>query len=120
MSKKTRRIKHRPKERRFSLNAVIAKLESYEITVAEFALSFFCIAILRSFIEGMMERPHIIGILKNVRMSSWAFFVHFPLFYLSCFLVIFLVLRAVTNVNSNRIAKFLLVFFPLILFRAGI
>ncbi|MDP8219503.1 MAG: UbiA family prenyltransferase [Candidatus Theseobacter exili] len=116
MSKKTRRIRNKPKIKRFSLDTVVRKLEDYEIGIAEFAITFLSITILRSFIEGLMERPHIIGILKNVRMSSWAFLIHFPLFYLSCFTVIFLVIKAVAKVHSAKIAKFLLLFLPLILF----
>lgn len=114
MSKKTKRKPVRSFKKSF-FDRLITRLEEVPLSFPGFVAAFASVVLLRSFIEGMFEKPHIIGILTNVRMSSWAFLVHFPLFYLSCFLVMLLVIRAVTRTSSIRIAKVLLVMFPVIL-----
>jgi len=93
----------------------IEKGETYPIRFRAFALSLLAVIYLRAFLEGFMERPHLIGLSGNPLLSGAAFFRHSPLFFILSFVVVVLILHLFTGVKVSSISRIALLALPIIL-----
>ncbi|OGP61880.1 MAG: hypothetical protein A2V65_09240 [Deltaproteobacteria bacterium RBG_13_49_15] len=94
---------------------LVEKGETYSIGFWAFVLNLLAVAFLRAFFEGLLERPHLIGLSRTPSISGAAFFRHFPLFFLLSFIIILLILLLFTGEKADRIAIISLFVFPIIL-----
>ena len=97
------------------IELLLEKGETYPIGFWAFILNLLVVIFMRAFLEGLLERPHLIGLSRTAALSQAAFFRHFPLFFLLSFLIVLIVLRLFTGENVERIAKISLLAFPIIL-----
>ncbi|MEW5908569.1 MAG: UbiA family prenyltransferase [Thermodesulfobacteriota bacterium] len=97
------------------IRRLIEKGETYSIDFWAYGLNLLGIIFLRAFLEGVLESRHLIGHSISTPISFPAFFRHFPLFFLLSHLVILLILHLFTREKIDRIAKIVLLFFPIIL-----
>ena len=60
---------------------------------------------LRLFFEGILESHHRIGLSVFSYRSLRAYFVHFPMFYLSLFLLLVIIIAAITGEEIKKVTK---------------
>ena len=92
------------------LKDFVNRLESSHYSFKILLSTFFCILFLRTFLESFSD-------LGNfwTPVSSLAFFIHFPMFYLCLVLALTILLFLLTSEKIERITKIVILFIPLIL-----
>lgn len=93
-----------------TIKIFIQKLEDSQLFLNQFLVTFFGIIFLRNFLETFSDQDN-----AWTAVSSTAYLIHYPMFYLSLFLVLSIILAIVTKVKITKISKLLLYFFPVIL-----
>ena len=92
------------------LTRFVKNLENARAAFPAWLITFFCTVFLRNFIEAFSDRDNFWTV-----VSSPAYFIHFPMFYLCIFLALAILLHWLTGEKITRISKIMLLFFPLIL-----
>ncbi|NOY05499.1 MAG: UbiA family prenyltransferase [Chlorobi bacterium] len=98
------------------LRAIINRLENYQATPGQWIAGFIAVVLLRCFLEAIFEKPNNIMISRDFFESINAWFVHFPLFYLSIFLTLVLAIKiSIPYKDTRKILKAVYLVFMFIL-----
>ena len=92
------------------LKVFVKRLENSRISFCGFLITFLSVVFLRNFLETFSDRDNF-----WTPVSSPAYFIHYPLFYLSLLLGLAILLHWLTREKIVRVTKIVLFFFPLIL-----
>ncbi len=84
-------------------NRIIDKFESAPLTYC--IVFLFCWIFLRIFIEGQFEHFHSIGLIPFSYRAVIMYFLHFPMFYLSLFLSIVIIISIINKIPIKNIVK---------------
>ncbi|UCD05400.1 MAG: UbiA prenyltransferase family protein, partial [candidate division WOR-3 bacterium] len=101
----------------------IKRAESHSLGRASFLVG--CWIFLRVFFEGIFESYHSVGFSGFSYRMLLSYFIHFPLFYFSLFLILVLIISLVLNESVRNVTKtasiglVLILFVPLIDFFVG-
>ena len=92
------------------LKRFIDSIESAEIGFGWWMICFFSIIAIRNFLEGALEKVKTIGCVADPFMAIVVFFGHYPLLYVSQFLILVIILRFLTKERIEKISKTVIVF----------
>jgi 4-hydroxybenzoate polyprenyltransferase/tetratricopeptide (TPR) repeat protein len=88
----------------------IESIEEQKHNVFIWLLTLFSIIFARNFLEGVLERGHIIGLSSIPHTSYINFFIHFPFFFVSLLLALTIILRYLTRENIEKILRVIVPF----------
>lgn len=91
------------------IKKLITKIEKENFSFILGFLTLFSIILTRNIIESSFEGKQLLGFSEIVSHSFYMIFVHFPLFYISLFAWILLILKLLTKEENIKIAKVLLI-----------
>lgn len=97
-----------------SIDKVIQTIENLKLKNEERVLILFFIILLRNLLESQFEFPGYIGFVKIPIDSFFAFFLHFPLFYIALFYSLYLLLSWLRG-EQEKILNVLVIGFGIIL-----
>ena len=92
----------------------INKIESSKVTVLYFIAFLYGTMVIRHCLEWILEKPRAITLFGDLDVRLHVFFGHFSFYYLANFLSIILILRLFTKEDIIKIARLVLIFFPII------
>lgn len=91
-------------------------IESAQIGFGWWMVCFSCIIFIRNFLEGALESVKTIGCVEDPYLSIIIFTSHYPLLYISQFLILVILVRLLTRERIERISKtviaFWIIWFP--------
>ncbi|MEW6027137.1 MAG: UbiA family prenyltransferase [Planctomycetota bacterium] len=92
------------------LKRFIDSIETLQISLGWWLVAFFSIIAIRNFLEGALEKVKTIGCETDPFMAIVVFFGHYPLLYVSQFLILAVIVRLLTRERIEKISKTLIVF----------
>jgi 4-hydroxybenzoate polyprenyltransferase len=92
------------------LKQFVHNLENSRISFMGFLITFFCIVFMRNFLETFSDQDNL-----WTPVSSLAYFIHYPMFYLCLILALSIIFHSLTKEKIEKTAKIMLFFFPLVL-----
>jgi 4-hydroxybenzoate polyprenyltransferase len=92
------------------LKRIVIYLEKSRISFHGFLITFLGTIFLRNFLETFSDRDNF-----WTPVSFFAYFVHYPMFYLCLFMALVIILHWLTREKIVKITKILLFFFPIVL-----
>ncbi|MBI4833352.1 MAG: UbiA family prenyltransferase [Planctomycetes bacterium] len=92
------------------LKRFIDSIENTKLGFGWWIITFSCIILVRNFLEGILEIDKTIGFIDDPYASIMRFFSHYPLFYLSQFFILVILLRLLTKERIEKISKTVIVF----------
>jgi tetratricopeptide (TPR) repeat protein len=91
------------------ITRILTKIEGERFSLLTGFISLFSIIYIRNLFESIFEGAQILGFSPLHSHSFYMVFIHFPLFYLSLFVWIYLTLCGFTRENWVKVGKFLLI-----------
>lgn len=92
------------------LKRFINSIESLKIGLGWWLVTFFAIIAIRNFLEGALEKVKVIGCAEDPFEAIIVFFGHYPLLYVSQFMILVIILRLLTREHIEKISKTVIVF----------
>ncbi|MEW6685295.1 MAG: UbiA family prenyltransferase [Candidatus Edwardsbacteria bacterium] len=99
---------------RISILKIIEGIEGLKLSGRYWVLTLFSIIFIRNLLEGTLEYFRCITLVSKIELSALRFFNHYPLFYLSLFLYILILLHLLTKETIKNLAKILVTFWFII------
>ncbi len=92
------------------IESFIDSVENQKLNIFVWIITLLSIILARNFLEGILERGHIVGLASQPYTSYINFFIHFPFFFISLLLGLTIILRYLTREKVEKILHIVIPF----------
>jgi len=91
------------------IRKLIEKIENAKISLPLFLVTFFAVVISRSFLEGIFEISHTIGVSFDIKMSVYNFFCHYFIFWAFMVVLLLILLKIITKDSLGKLSNIIII-----------